>query len=89
MPKKTIIGELEGERLMVENTWFSGIRLFHGEKLIGVNNQIFSISKDNPLIKTEIVVGGVSRLVEVFAVALFTVKIQLKLDGKHLAGHRL
>ncbi|MFV8783636.1 hypothetical protein ACNKU7_14555 [Microbulbifer sp. SA54] len=89
MPKKTVIGELEGERLIVENTWFSGIRLFHGEKMIGVNNQIFSVSKDSPLIRKEIVVGGVSRLVEVFAVALLTVKIQLKVDGQHLAGHRL
>ena len=89
MLKKTIIGELEGERLIVENTWFSGIRLFHGEKMIGANGQLFSVSKSKPLIREEIVVSGVSRLVEVFGVAWLTVKIQIKVDGQHLAGHRL
>lgn len=89
MPKKTIIGELEGERLIVENTWLSGVRLFHGEKLVGANSQTFAVNRGEPLISTYVVIGGTKRLVEVFVVASFTVKLQLKVDGRHLAGNEL
>jgi hypothetical protein len=86
MPKKTIVGEFGGSRFIVENTWFSGAKLFHGHELIATNNNMIAIKKGQAVMSAKVIIGEVERLVEVFAYAIFTVKLQIRIDGKIIAG---
>ena len=86
MPKKTIVGEFEGNRFIVENTWLSGAKLFHGEQLLAASNNMFAVNKSEPIMSATVVINEVERLVEVFAYALLTVKLQIKVDGTRIAG---
>lgn len=86
MPKKTIIGEFEGNKFVLENTWFSGAKLFHGNELVATNNGLFALNKNRALMSAKIMIGDVERLVEVFAYAILTVKLQIRVDGEKIAG---
>ena len=86
MPKKTIVGEFEGNKFIVENTWFSGAKLFHGSELIATNNDVFAIKKDKALMSAKVIINEVERVVEVFAFAILTVKLHIKVDGEIIAG---
>jgi hypothetical protein len=88
MPKKTVVGEYDGNRITVENTWFSGAKLFHNGKLIATNNDLFAIKKNIPLMSAKIFINEVEYLVEVFAYAIITVKLQIKVNGEYVAGER-
>ena len=87
MPKKTILAEYKGNKFTVENTWFSGAKLFHNGDLVASNNDIFAIRKDKPLMTTKVVIDGEERRVEVFAFAIFTVKLKITVDGIKIAGN--
>ena len=89
MPKKTIVGEFEGNRFSVENTWFSGAQLFQNGALIAASNDTFALKKSEPMMTAKVVIEGSERIVEVFAFALLTVKPQIRIDGKKIAGDEL
>jgi len=89
MPKKTIIGEFEGSKFIVENTWLSGAKLFHGSELVATNNDFFALKKNKAIMSAKVMVAGIERLVEVFSYALVTVKLQIKVDGKKIVGDDL
>jgi len=86
MLKKIIVGEFAGSKFTVENTWLSGAKLFHGSELIATNNDTFAVKKDKAMIRAKVIVNEVERVVEVFAFAILTVKLQIKVDGEKIAG---
>ena len=86
MPKKTIVGEYEGHRFKVENTWLSGAKLFHDDKLIAVTNDELALDKNEPKMTAKVLINRFERVVEVYFSAVFTVKIQIRVDGKKIAG---
>lgn len=86
MPKETVVGEFEGNEFVLENTWFSGAKLFHESELVASNNDLFSLNKNKSIMSAKIMIGEVERFVEVYAYAMFTVKLQIRIDGKKIAG---
>lgn len=88
MPKKTVVGEYKGSRIVVENTWFNGAKLFCNGKLVATNNDWFATKKDVPVMSADIFLDEEKHLVEIFAYAIFTVKIQIKINGKYVAGDK-
>ncbi|PKM18386.1 MAG: hypothetical protein CVV11_13790 [Gammaproteobacteria bacterium HGW-Gammaproteobacteria-15] len=88
MPKKTVVGEYQGHKITVENTWFGGAKLFHNNDLVATNNDFFAVKKSVPLMSGKITINGVEHLIQVFGYALITVKLQIKINGKYLAGDR-
>ncbi len=89
MPKKTVVGEFEGNKFVLENTWLSGAKLFHGGELVASNSELFALDKNKAIMSAKVMIGEVERLVEVFAYAIFTVKLQIRIDGKKIAGDKL
>jgi hypothetical protein len=89
MPKKTLHALVGSDRLRVENTWFSGATLFMNDQPIARNNGLFAASSQTPLMSAEATVNGSKSQIEVFVRAIFTVKIQIRLNGTIVAGEEL
>ena len=89
MPKKTLHVHIGDDRLRVENTWFSGATLFLNDQPIARNNDLFSVNRRTPLMSTEATVNGTKSQIAVFIWAIFTVNIQIRLNGTIVAGEEL
>ena len=89
MPKKTLHALVGSDRLRVETTWLSGATLFMNDQPIARNNGLFSASSQTPLLSAEATVNGSKSQIEVFVRAIFTVKIQIRLNGTIVAGEEL
>jgi hypothetical protein len=87
MPLKTVIGQVGDTEIKVENTWFSGAKLFVNQKLVAENNDYLALNKSEPLMTAKVLIDGSEKLVEVFAFAIFTVKIKICVDGIQIAGN--
>ncbi len=88
MPKKILVVQHEGSEFLLENTWFSGAKLFQDNKLIAKNNALFAINKNKPLMSATVILNGAEHLIEAFCYAYFTVKLQLKVNGEYIAGDK-
>lgn len=88
MPKKVVTGEYEGNTITVENMWLGGAKLLHNDKVIASNSDFFAISKTKPLMSATIDFNDVKHLVEVYAYAIITVKLQIKVNGNYIAGDK-
>lgn len=86
---KKVEGEFKGHTFLVVNRWFGGLKLYHNQKLIEHNKQLRATDKNKPLISKKIVIESVTRLVEVYAYAITSVKIQIRIDGQKIAGDDL
>ncbi len=86
MPKKIIHAQLGGDRLRVENTWLFGAKLFLNDQLIASNRDLFALDKSRPLMSAEACVNGIESRIDVIMWAIFTVKIQIRVNGDMLAG---
>jgi hypothetical protein len=53
---------------------------------VETNNDAFAIKKNKALMSAKVMINGVERLVEVFPYAILTVKLQIRIDGKKIAG---
>ena len=89
MPKKILHAQVGDDRLRVENTWFSGATLFLNDQPIAKNNDFFALDRGIPLMSAEAAVNGSQSRIEVFVRAIFTVKIQIRLNGNIVAGEEL
>lgn len=86
MPIKITEGSIDGSKIRVENTWFHGLKLFFNDELLEYNKDSASVDKRVPIISKKISIGGRERIIEVFARAIFTVKIKIVVDGVKVAG---
>ncbi len=89
MPKKTVAVRLDGVEIRLENTWFSGARLFVDNKQVAESLDYFALDKHRPLMTARVSIAGKERLVEAFIHALIFVKLKICVDGVQVAGDRL
>ena len=89
MPTKIVAGEWKGKPVEAINTWFNGATLKFDGKIVATNHDYFALRVAAPLMQAEVEVDGESALIEVYARALLTVQLELKLNGEHLAGDHL
>ena len=89
MPKKTIHARAGEDRIRVENTWFSGATLFLNDEPIASNNSFFALDRSSPFMSAEATVEGSRSRIDVFLWAVFTVKIQIRLNGTIVGGEEL
>lgn len=89
MPLKEWFAEVNGHKIRVENTWTGGTRLYIDGECRDRNTGWFALSRTRwlsaPLKHGE----PDCELVEVFVKALFTVKAQIVVAGKPVAGDAL
>ena len=88
MPKKQVMGEFEGHKFEVVNTWKGGLKLYHNGELIEHNQDKIAVSKSVPVISKLITIDKLDRTLEILVYAVFRVKIQIKIDGKKIAGDK-
>lgn len=67
-----------GKKYKLINGWRSGAKLFHDDTLIAENNKKFHIDSKSPLITFDIK----DSKVEIFAKAMLSVKINVKVNGQ-------
>jgi hypothetical protein len=87
MPIKTVIAQVKGIETKVVNTWFSGAKLLVNQEVVAENNDYFALSKSKPVMTAKVLIDGSEKFVEVFAFAIFTVKIKICVDGIQVAGN--
>lgn len=81
------VAGFEGHEIRVRNSWNGGLRLFIDDAPVAENRQLFAIDTTRPLLTASVArKGGAPLLVEVFAQALFSVKVKIVVDGKQVAG---
>lgn len=87
MPIKTVVAHVGGTEIKVVNTWFSGAKLLVNQEVVAENNDYLALSKSKPLMTAKVLIEGSEKFVEVFAFAVFTVKIKICVDGIQVAGN--
>jgi hypothetical protein len=85
---KEWIAEHSGHRIRVQNTWFSGARLYIDGECRDTNQQFFAVSGAMPRLSARLVDSeGQTHVIEVFIKApLFTVKTKICVDGRQIGG---
>jgi hypothetical protein len=69
--------------------WFSGIKVYHNGDLVAENNVMIARDKYVPYTSVTVVGRNDKMLVEVYAYSgLFTVQLQLKVNGDFAAGQK-
>lgn len=86
---KKVKGDFKGHTFLVVNSWFGGLKFYHNDKLIEHNKKMLALDKNRPFISKTIVIEEIPRLVEVYAYAMSSVKIQIRVDGQKIAGDDL
>ncbi|UBV44695.1 hypothetical protein LAJ19_16165 (plasmid) [Deinococcus taeanensis] len=77
--------EQSGLHGRVVNGWRSGLSLFVGEECLASTNRMVAVGGPPPLLTAEVTdANGQRRKIEVFARAIFTVKIRIVVDGRPL-----
>lgn len=85
---KEWIAEYNGHRIRVQNTWFSGAKLYIDGECRDTNKQLFLVSGAITRLSARLVVSeSQSQVIEVFMKApLFTTKAKICLDGRQIGG---
>jgi hypothetical protein len=90
MPTKTVSGEYMGHKVVAENTWFHGAKLIVNGDIVATYGDLFVLSKTKPIMTAHVDFPQQSKAkIEVFAFALFTVKMQIMVNGEKIAGDEL
>jgi hypothetical protein len=84
--KKEVLADFHGHSIRVVNTWFSGMKLYIDGDVRDEHRGMFSVSGDSPALSASLSHGDEKHRVEVFVKALFTVKIKICVDGRHIGG---
>lgn len=83
---KKVKGVFKGHTFLVVNRWFGGLKFYHNDRLIEHNKKLLALDKNKPFISETIIIEKIPRLVEVYAYAVTSVKIQIRIDGRKIAG---
>lgn len=86
MPLKAISVRYRDIDIRAENTWFCGAKLFVDGICVDTNKKLFSVSKNNPLLKHQLNVNNEKFGIEVFCVAWLFVKLKICVNGVWVAG---
>lgn len=84
------IAPFEGHKITVRNSWNGGIRLLLDGQQVAENRKMFTLDKERPALSATVArEKGGSFLIEVFAHALFSVRVKIAVDGKQIGGEIL
>jgi hypothetical protein len=83
---KILVAEIKGISFRVTNNWFGGMKIYQNNNLIAHNKRVFAFYKNEPVFSRIITIDETEKLVEIYAYAIFRVKIQIKIDGVKIAG---
>lgn len=86
MPKRVVAIEHEGLSIRVENTWFSGAKLFINDLLEDTNKQLISVSGAKPILTSTKELNGKKYDIAVYCVAWLSVKLKVCVNGVRVGG---
>lgn len=87
---KELIAEFEGHQIRVVNTWFSGAKLYIDGECRDTDTHFLILSAKTALLSARIDGrDGKQHIVEVHAVAWWTVKLRISVDGRQIGGERI
>ena len=86
MPVKELSITYKGKKIRVENTWFSGAKLYIDGDCRDTTNRLINVDSTKPLLSASIETESGSEIIEAFIVAIMTTKIKLHANGEFIAG---
>ncbi|MCF6274940.1 MAG: hypothetical protein L3J05_04170 [Robiginitomaculum sp.] len=86
MPKKQIFTRYKDHDIRVDNTWLSGAELYVNDERMDKTEQLLALNPAEALLSTTITTDDGIETIEVFMLALLTVKIQIHANGQVIAG---
>ena len=86
MPVKTLTVDFKGRKIVVRNTWFSGATLLIDGEVVDRNGASMALDPGMSFLSHRIEIDGQSHLIEVFAKAIFTVKLKICVNKEQIAG---
>lgn len=75
--------DIMGKKYKLTNGWKTGAKLFHENTLIAENNKKFHVNTKSPVITFNIK----GSKVEIFAKAMLSVKINIKVNGQFIQNN--
>ena len=75
-----------GHEIRVRNSWNRGMKLFVDGVCQTATSRLLALSRSKPVLLHNIVADGGLFLIEVFCIALLTVKVTIVVDGRQIAG---
>jgi hypothetical protein len=80
-------GSYRDLEICVRNSWTSGVKLFVNKELIAKNGSLFALSRTHPFIRASFgTQDGPAIEIDVFVVALLTVRARIFVNGHFLMG---
>ncbi len=86
MPLKQIYTRYKEHDIRVDNTWLRGAKLYINDECKDETKQLIALDSKAPILSTTITTKDGTENIEVFCVAVFTVKIQIHANGKLISG---
>lgn len=86
MPVKDLNVTYKGKKIRVENTWFSGAKLYIDGDCRDTTIRLIALDKERPILSASIETDTGSEIIEVFIIAVMNVKIKIHANGEMIAG---
>lgn len=83
--KKTLQTTYKGLDIVAVNSWIGGFSLFVDGKKVAVNNKLFHVDRDAPVLSVPLTTKDGEEMLDIFVEAVFTVKILMQVDGQTIA----
>ena len=88
MPEKQIFTRYKDHDIRVENTWLSGAKLYVNNEQVDETTQMLALSPNTPLLATTITTPSGTETIEIFVMAILTVKMQIHANGQLISGEK-
>lgn len=86
---RRIAAEVEGLHIEVVNHWFKGCALLVDGVEVARSDEKLALTEERPLIETTIEGPSGPLHLDVRMLAIFYTQIELRVNGRHVAGNRL
>lgn len=86
---RRVSAEVQGVRVEVVNHWFKGCVLLVDGEEVARNDDRFALTEEVPLIEVTIEGPSGPLHLDVRMLAIFFTQIELRANGRHVAGSRL
>ena len=88
MPVKELNAVYKGKKTRVENTWFSGAKLYIDGDCRDTTSRLIAMDKQRPILSASIETETGTEIIEVFIIAIMNVKIKVHANGEFIAGEK-
>jgi hypothetical protein len=86
---KWVRAEVGGREIACVNTWFNGAAIFVDGVEVARSMEKLALDEERPFLAVDVEAEDGPMRIEMHILAIFFTQIELRVDGRHVAGARL